>query len=268
MWVVATAGVIPGNGAVLVTGASRGLGAALVGALLARGAPLVIGVARTSHDRVAATEAWARDPRYRHVACDLTAPEADEAMTAAVARLPAAPLLVVHNAAAVRSDLLPDGAIDFAAWDDVTRTAIGGLGHVLRATQRHLLTHGGALVGISSFAAVMPPVLDPRVAYPATKAHLDTVLRSLRLAWRGRVRVITVHLGRVGGTEDGWPRRLWHPTYRAAAGYVVARLARPRAPDRIAYTWPYRVVSRYLLPLCPDRVYAGALRALRGRGPR
>lgn len=248
------------DGLALVTGASRGLGAALVAALLARGARHVVGVARTERDAIAAP--WARDPRYRHVACDLTTAEAGAALDAAVAGLPGAPLLVVHNAAAVRSDVRPDGAIDFAAWDEVTATAVHGLGHVLRATQPHLLRHGGALVGISSFAALAPPVADPRVAYPATKAHLDAVLRSLRLAWRGRVDVVTVHLGHLGGADDGWRGRLIRPSYAAAAAYVLRALEARRAPERIGYTWPYRLLFRHVLPAVPDALYARVVRAI------
>ncbi len=248
------------DGLALVTGASRGLGAALVAALLGRGARHVIGVARTTRDAV--TAPWARDPRYRHVACDLGAADARTALAAAVAELPGTPLLVIHNAAAVRSDLRPGGAIDFEAWDEVTATAIHGLGHVLRATQPHLLKHGGALVGISSFAALAPPVADPRVAYPAAKAHLDAALRSLRLAWRGRVDVVTVHLGHIGGADDGWRGRLIRPSYAAAAAYVVRALEARRAPERIGYTWPYRLVFRHVLPVVPDALYARAVRAI------
>lgn len=248
------------DGLVLVTGVSRGLGAALVAALLARGAREVLGVARTSRDAIAA--AWARDPRYRHVACDLATAAGGAALAAAVSELPPAPLLVIHNAAAVRSDIRPDGAIDFAAWDEVTATAIHGLGHVLRATQTHLLTHGGVLVGISSFAALAPPVVDPRVAYPATKAHLDATLRSLRLAWHGRVAVVTVHLGHIGGAEAGWRGRFVRPSYARAAAYVLRGLEARRVPDRIGYTWPYRLVFRHILPVVPDAVYARAVRRL------
>lgn len=252
--------------AALVTGVSRGLGAALVEGLLARDARIVLGAARTSRDDVVARHAWARDGRYRHIECDLAGADAAHRLAAAVAGLPRAPLLVVHNAAAVRSDVCADGAIDFAAWDEVNATAVGGLGHLLRATQDHLLANGGTFVGISSFAALAPPVLDPRVAYPATKAHLDATLRALRLAWRDRVRVVTVHLGHVGGADDGWRGRLVRPSYRAAADHVLSALFRPVAPERIAFPWPYRLVFRYALPLVPDALYAATLRALARRG--
>ena len=252
--------------AALVTGASRGLGAALVEGLLARGAPTVVGVARATREDMLARHRWAIDPRYWHVACDLTHPDSVHQLAAGIERIADGPLLVVHNAAAVRSDVGADGTIDFAAWDEVTATAVGGLGHLLRATQGRLLAGGGTFAGISSFAALAPPVIDPRVAYPATKAHLDVTLRALRLAWRGRVRVVTVHLGHIGGADEGWRARLLRPSYRVAAEHVVAALVRPVVPERIALTWPYRLVFRYALPLVPDAIYAATLRALAGRG--
>lgn len=228
-----------------------------------RGAPLVVGVAGRR------TRPSPRPRRGRAIHAIGTSraisphPRRVKRSRAAVARLPAAPLLVVHAAAAVRSDVLPDGAVDFAAWEEVTRTAVDGLGHVLRARPtpppgsrrragRHLVVSRPSCLRCSIHTSRI------RRRKPISTPPCD------RSVWRGRVRVVTIHLGHVGGTDDGWRSRLTRPTYRAAAR-VLDVLGRPRVPDPIGYPWPYRVVSDYLRPLCPDAFYARALRAIAGR---
>ena len=165
---------IPGPS--LVVGSSRGLGAALVEALLGAGAPRVLGVARTPLAAMA-HHGWTADRRYQHLELDVAADGSAGRLEAAVAALPPGPLLVIHNAAAVKSDLPPGGGIDWATLEEVNRVGVTGLATTLRATEPHLLARGGILVGISSYAAVAPPVRDPRLAYPASKAYLDMALR-------------------------------------------------------------------------------------------
>jgi NAD(P)-dependent dehydrogenase (short-subunit alcohol dehydrogenase family) len=256
---------IPGPS--LVVGSSRGLGAALVEALLRAGAAKVLGVARTPLAAIA-HHGWAADRRYQHLKLDVTASGAAGRLEAAVAALPPGPLLVIHNAAAVKSDLTPGGGIDWATLEEINRVGVTGLATTLRATEPHLLARGGILVGISSYAAVAPPVRDPRLAYPASKAYLDMALRTLRQRWRGRVRVVTVHLGNLGSAPPrGW-RRLIEPSYAMAATRIVRALGTPRGPERIGYPWPFALVYGLLVPLVPDRLYFAILGRLLGGAPR
>ena len=246
----------------LVVGASRGLGAATAAALVRRGYPRVIGVSRTppGHE-----SSWRHDRRYEHVAVDIRSPEAPTRLHDVLALPPAASLLVVYNAAVVQSDLRSDGTIDFAVFDEVNAVGITGLGHVLRAVQGPLLTRGGLFVGISSFAALSPPVVEPRLAYAASKAYLDVALRVLRRAWRDRVHVVTVHLGHIGGDGQGALRRWIRPSYGMAAEWMLRRLTARRIPHEIEYTLPYTLAYRYVLPVLGDRVSERVLTRIAGR---
>jgi NAD(P)-dependent dehydrogenase (short-subunit alcohol dehydrogenase family) len=236
----------------VVVGASRGLGAALAAALVARGYPRVIGVSRTPPGNEIGS--WPRDERYEHVALDVRSPEAPKRLHDVLASPPAgAPLLVVFNAAVVQSDLQPGGTIDFAVFDEVNAVGVTGFGHVLRAVQDPLLTRGGLFVGISSFAALSPPVVEPRLAYAASKAYLDVALRVLRRAWRPRVHVVTVHLGHIGGDDHGVLGRWIRPSYGMAAEWMLRRLAARRVPHEIEYTFAYTLAYRYVLRMLGAR---------------
>jgi len=250
----------------IVIGSSRGLGAALAAGLVARRCLRVIGVSRTQPE--GPVGGWYSDSRYHHVALDVTAPDAPALLRSVLTQSPAAPLLVIYNAAAVRSDLEPDGTINFAVFDQVNAVGVRGLGHVLHAVQDALLTRGGVFVGVSSFAALLPPVLEPRVAYSASKAYLDTALRAVRLAWRGRVRVVTVHLGRIGGSDRERFSRWLRPSYARVAEHVLRRLGTGRIPDEIDYPLPYTVAYHYVLPLLPDHIAARLVTRLAGRRSR
>lgn len=254
-------------GPCLVVGSSRGLGAALAEALLSAGAPRVLGVARTPRSALA-HNAWAASDRYQHLELDVTSGAAPGRMEEAVAALPPGRLLVIYNAAAVKSDLPPGGGIDWAVLEEVNRVGVAGFAHTLRATEHHLLGRSGIFAGISSYAALAPPVRDPRLAYPASKAYLDMALRALRQRWRGQVRVVTVHLGNMGPARpDGW-RRLIEPSYAMAADRVVTALGAARVPDVIGYPWPFTLLYGGLLPLVPDRAYFAILGRLLGGATR
>lgn len=239
----------------LVVGSSRGLGAALVGRLLASGVSKVIGLSRTRPGSAATQYDWAGSDRYHHLELDISAQETVGALSAVLRDLPAGPLLVIYNAAAVKSDLSPDGTIDFAVLEEINAVGVSGFAHLLRAVEPHLRTHGGVLVGISSFSALAPPVRDPRLGYPASKAYLDMALRSLRRLWKGAVRVVTVHLGSMSEARGGVLARLACPSYDMAAERIVRALNRDLVPEQINYPLPYSIAYRCLFPLVPDSLY-------------
>lgn len=259
-------GLNQGLGPCLVVGSSRGLGAAMTARLLTSGAGPVLGVARTPLEAVGARHPWARSARYRHLDLDVAVPDAVARLERAVADLPSRPLLVIHNAAVARSDLHPDGRIDWPAHEEVNRIGIVGFVHVLRAVEPHLRVHGGVLAGVSSYAALAPPIRDPRLAYPASKAYLEMSLRALRHIWRGRVRVVTVRLGNMAEAPRPGLAGLLCPSYDQAAARIVAALTGPWVPERIEYPWPYALVYGRLLRLVPDRVYFAVFERLVGRG--
>jgi len=252
-------------GPCVVVGSSRGLGAALVSALLREGTPRVLGVARTPRSAMAARHPWAGSDRYLHLELDVATEAAVRRLADAVAALPPGRLRVIYNAAALESDLPAAGGIDWARVDEVNRVGVAGFLHTVRAAEPHLLHTAGTLVGISSYAALAPPVREPRLAYPASKAYLEMTLRVLRERWRHRARVVTVRLGHLGlARPRGW-RRLVRPSYEMAADRVVTALGAARGPDVVRYPWPYPVVYGGLAPLLPDRVYFALFgRLLRG----
>src|SRR5712691_10268355 len=130
-------------GPCLIVGSSRGLGAALVEALLSAGAARVLGVARSPRSALV-HHPWAASDRYQHLELDVTTEAAPGRMEEAVAALPPGRLVVVYNAAAVKSDLLPAG-IDWAVFEEVNRVGVAGFANTLRATERHLLRRSGIL---------------------------------------------------------------------------------------------------------------------------
>lgn len=238
----------------LVVGTSRGLGAALVERLLNLGFTPIIGISRTGIEHLRQYD-WARSDRYRHVELDVSSQDAAERLHDVVAELPPGPLLVIYNAASVKSDIRADGRLDFGVFKEVNEVGVTGLGHVLQAVEGHLLGHGGTFVGISSYAALAPPVRAARIAYPASKAYLDMALRSLRHAWRGRARVVIAHLGHIGGSEKGTFSRWICPSYATTAHRILKALTSERVTEEINYTFPYAIVYKYLLPFLPESLY-------------
>ena len=242
-------------GPCVVVGSSRGLGAALVDALLRAGAPRVLGVARTPRAAMAAQQPWAGTGRYQHLELDVTTEAAVGRLSDALTTLPPGRLRVIYNAAVLKSDLPPADGIDWTSVDEVNRVGVTGFVNTVRAAEPHLLRTDGILAGISSYAAIAPPVREPRLAYPASKAYLDMALRVLRQRWRGRVRVVTVRLGHLGlARPRGW-RRLVRPSYEMAADRVLAALVAARGPDVVGYPWAYSAVYGGLASLLPDRAY-------------
>ncbi len=249
--------------ACIVVGSSRGLGSALVDALLANGADLVVGVARTSEHDIAQRHQWPASPRYRHIQIDIGSPDSVAAMSAVLPDMPKEPLLVIFNAANLAKDTKDDRSIDFEVFEEINRTGVNGFTNVLRAFEPHLLSWGGTFVGISSINALMPPVLEHRVAYPATKAFLHMALRSAGIAWEGKVSCVTIHLGHVGGALNrGLVSRLLLPTYAATADKIVRLMMRQNIPRQMTYPFLYRVMYRGILPYVPDSTYYHLLRLL------
>ena len=185
----------------VVVGSSRGLGSALVEELLKLDRAQVIGISRTGTDKIANYPKWKATGRYEHIEMDVVAADCHLTLNAISSRLPQKPVCIIFNSALVKADINNLRHIDYDVFDSINRVQIDGFGQILRAFEKHLLTHGGMLVGISSFSALFPPVMEPRIAYPASKAYLDMSLRCLRFAWNEKVKVVTVHLGHM--REEG-----------------------------------------------------------------
>lgn len=148
---------------VLVTGASRGIGAATAQALREQGVRLAL-CART---------------KAPHVEClDVADPEACEAFVSrAVDRFGRLDALVCN--AAVVGPMGPTAHVDLEQWRHAMEINVYGPLYLARAALPHLRASKGRLVNVSTGAAVQP---IPHVsAYCATKAALTHLTRVLAL---------------------------------------------------------------------------------------
>jgi len=156
----------------VITGASRGLGAALAHALEARGWDLVVD-ARDADALAAATVGT----RATVVAGDVTDPVHRRALTDAAARLGGAEV-VVNNASTLGASPMPTVAdLSHDVLDDVLLTNVVAPHALTRALLPQLLEHAGTVLNISSDAAVEP--YEGWGAYGASKAALDHLTRIL-----------------------------------------------------------------------------------------
>jgi NAD(P)-dependent dehydrogenase (short-subunit alcohol dehydrogenase family) len=165
----------------VVTGANRGLGRAIVEALLARGATAVYAAAR----RPETVEALAaRDSRVRPLRLDLTDPE----RIAAAARLASDTTLLINNGGSLASADPLTG--DLAAIESDLRTNFVGtlsMGRAFVPVIEH--NGGGALVNILSL--VVLGAVPAMGGYGASKAAAASATQALRAQLRDRK--VSVH---------------------------------------------------------------------------
>lgn len=245
----------------LIMGSSRGLGAAMVEEFLKREDMFIIGFARSDIKDIKNSEQWLATKRYRHIKADITQSECTEKLKAICSELSGKPLMIIFNAALVKSDSAENKRIIYPIFDEINRIAIGGLRRVLEGVEDHLLNFGGVFVGISAFSAIAPPVQELRLAYPATKAYLDMALRCLRFAWKDKVKVVTVHLGHLDSLGDG--KRYWFvPNYAQTAHKITQALGGVNIPAEINYPFLYNLLYRRFFVFVPDRVYYWAINLL------
>lgn len=208
----------------LVTGGSRGIGAAIVRQLLDAGAA-VLATARTT--------TYAAPEGATFVAADVrTEAGAEELATAAKEALGGVDILV-HNVGGARPH---EDA--FAILDEEWQDALD-LNYLAAVRLDSLLAPGmrerrsGAIVHVSS-AAVLPPV-PPFLHYQAAKAALETYSRGMaaELAPSG-VRVNAVGPGRTSTPGGEATRKTWAGQEEASGATDTAPLGRDGRPDDIA----------------------------------
>jgi NAD(P)-dependent dehydrogenase (short-subunit alcohol dehydrogenase family) len=168
---------------VLVTGASRGIGAATVAALADAGAHVV---AHYGRDRAGAEEATASLPPERRLilGAELEDRDAVRAMwREAVAWRGRVDVLVNNAAMLERSPLgLPDAEWD-AVWERTLAVNVLGPMALARAATEHFLqTGGGVLITISSWVAQRGASNPDLTAYAASKAAIKAATQTLASA--------------------------------------------------------------------------------------
>jgi NAD(P)-dependent dehydrogenase (short-subunit alcohol dehydrogenase family) len=158
---------------VLITGAARGIGAALARRLHSRGASVtLLGLETAGLAEVAADCGGAP---WRE--CDVADPDAvAEAVDALAATGNGLDVVVANAGVAVQWSALHG---DPATLDTVLRVNTLGVAHTIRAAARHVAHPGGYVLAISSLAAAVHlPLLG---AYSASKAAVEALGNTVRL---------------------------------------------------------------------------------------
>ena len=178
----------------LVTGASRGIGAAIAQALAAAGAR-VIGTA-TSEGGAAGISAALGD-NGRGIVLDVSD---DDSVSSAIKDIEdneGAPTIVVNNAGITRDNLLMRMKLE--EWDDVISTNLSGIFRVSKAVLRGMMkARGGRIINIASVIGVMGNA--GQANYGAAKAGIIGFSKSL--AREVGSRNITVNVGDVQDIAD------------------------------------------------------------------
>ncbi|EWS80621.1 fatty acyl-CoA reductase [Brachybacterium phenoliresistens] len=172
-------GTAPAEGLTVVTGASGGIGAALVDSLARPGARLVITARRADAlDRVA-EQARARGAQVSVRVCDLRDEDAVARLAALILEHDGVPDTVICCAG---RSLHRPLARSFARPDDLGRLSavnlVGTAGLILALLEPMCAAGRGTVVAVTSAAARIPA--PGWAAYTASKAGLDSWLRSIR----------------------------------------------------------------------------------------
>lgn len=163
----------------LITGASRGIGAAIAVRLAAEGVPVILNY-RTQHDaaKQVCDRIIAAGGRAERCAFDVT----DRAQThAAIEALleTGPPIGIVVNNAGI-SDDAAFPAMTPEAWSRVTRTTLDGFYNVTSALTMHLVRQRyGRIINLSSISGVLGN--RGQVNYAAAKAGIIGATKSLAL---------------------------------------------------------------------------------------
>jgi len=167
----------------LVTGASRGLGAAMARALAEAGADVALHASQEPARRTAEAIAAAGGTRTICLTADLARREsADRLVADALAAIGRIDILV-NNAAVIRRS----NATEFsdADWDETLEVNLSSVFRLCRAAGRHMLERGsGKIINISSLLAFQGGIRVP--AYTAAKGALAQLTKGLANEWASR----------------------------------------------------------------------------------
>ncbi len=172
----------------LVTGASRGIGRAIAGALAAQGAT-VVAAARADNARACANELTAAGHAVEALSLDVTDPAAVETVPAEIVRRHGRLDIVISNAGITRDQLLMRMKRD--DWDAVLATNLTATFVLAQAAMRPMLKQrGGRIIAVSSVVGQMGNA--GQTNYAASKAGLIGFAKAL--AREVASRAITVNV--------------------------------------------------------------------------
>ncbi len=157
----------------LVTGASRGIGAAIAAALVAAGAT-VIGTATSSAGAEAISKTLGANGRG--LALNTTDADSVQAVFADIQANEGSPTIVVNNAGITRDNLLM--RMKAEDWDDVIQTNLSGIFRVCKACMRGMMKQKrGRIINIASVIGIMGNAGQSN--YAAAKAGVIGFSKSL-----------------------------------------------------------------------------------------
>ena len=226
----------------IVTGGARGIGDAIVGALLEAGARVA------SFDKIAATKPR---PGVLYLDVDVTSPDGVAAGFAAVDKDFGPVGILVNNAGIQRVGLI--GQISFADWSSVIATHLNGFFLCASQAVPRMVEQGrGAIVSIASTAAFVG--LPGRGPYCAAKAGIVSLTRSLatEVATLGvRVNAVAPGFTRTQliqqGLDDGSLQEDWMvqrvPMRRLGNVNEIAHVVRFLAGDEASYITGQTIVA-------------------------
>ncbi len=165
---------------VLVTGASRGFGRSIAGALAGAGSDLVL-TSRTLKDvEAVAAELASTGRKILPLQADVTqVEEVEEAVRLAVAILGRIDVLINNAGINIRKPALELTETD---WDQTLDTNVKGCFRVAKAVGRHMVARQkGCIVNIASMLASV--TLPERAAYASSKGGLVQMTRTLAVEW-------------------------------------------------------------------------------------
>ena len=209
-------------GVALVTGASRGIGAAIAATLAQRGFA-VVGTATSETGAQAITQALAAHPGCTGVCCNVTDAAASEALVEGLVRERGGLQVLVNNAGITRDTLAMRMKDD--DWDAVLDTNLKGVFRLCRAVLRPMMKQRyGRIVNITSVVGASG---NPGQAnYAAAKAGVAGLTRAL--AREVGSRGITVNCVAPGFIATDMTAGLPEDQQRALQSQIaLGRLGRP-----------------------------------------
>jgi len=198
---------------VLITGASRGIGAAIATAMARAGAELALNSRGVEQLEKTAAEIGELGRRVLVLPGDVTDRDTAHGIVGrAVEELGG--LDVVVNNAGGSSFMVPFTALRFSGWEKLMRLNVESAVHVLQAAAPHLLARGsGSVINVASVAGLgATPGLSP---YGASKAALISLTKSLAVEWASRG--VRVNALCPGWTATDLNRNLWEDEAASAA---------------------------------------------------
>src|SRR6185436_14406369 len=167
----------------LVTGASRGLGAAIALALADAGADVVLHASRQAPTETQQAINSRTKVRTATVVGDLADRAVSDRLVDEAVRALGALDILINNAGTIRR--MPAADFSDADWDAVIEVNLTSAFRLCRAAGRHMLARGsGKIVNVASLLSFQGGITVP--AYAAAKGGLAQLTKALAYEWAGR----------------------------------------------------------------------------------